>query len=97
MWIPTGRRGLAEQRKLPTGGLVYGMPRKIFTPEEVSPSIEPIGGGHETLTEFWIREVKAHGQEGVTELPSDLWKRDYPADIVKDRRARREYVKPGEA
>ncbi len=51
-------------------------------------------GYHETLTEFWILEVRAHGPEGVTELPADLWKRDYPTDIVKDRRARREYVKP---
>ena len=31
-------------------------------------------GYHETLTEFWIREVRAHGPEGVTELPAGLWR-----------------------
>jgi hypothetical protein len=56
-------------------------------------------GFHETLTEFWIREVRALGLVAVEEamkLPADLWKRDYGSDIVRNRRARREYVKPGE-
>ena len=58
-------------------------------------------GFHETLTEFWIREVRghlaAHGTEGLLDLPAGLWKRDYRSDLPKNRRARREYLKPGEA
>lgn len=56
-------------------------------------------GFHETLTEFWIREIRAVGPENleaVLALPSNLWKRDYPEDMPKSRRARAEYVKPGE-
>jgi hypothetical protein len=54
-------------------------------------------GYHETLTEFWIREVRSLGPgnlDAVLELPSNLWQRDYPTDLPKDRRARREYVPP---
>jgi len=54
-------------------------------------------GYHETLTEFWIREVRSHGPEKVEQLSSDLWTRDYPIDLPKNRRARRVYVRPGEA
>lgn len=57
-------------------------------------------GFHETLTEFWIREVRAMGPvpvEEVMKLPADLWKRDYRSDVVRNRKARREYVRPGEA
>lgn len=55
-------------------------------------------GFHETLTEFWIREVRVMGPgnfEAVLKLPSGLWRRDYPADLPKDRRARREYLPSG--
>ncbi|MBM3758740.1 MAG: hypothetical protein FJW36_00675 [Acidobacteria bacterium] len=54
-------------------------------------------GFHETLTEFWIREVRAMGPERMDEvlaLPAGLWKRDYGWNVAKDRRARREYVAP---
>ncbi len=61
-------------------------------------------GYHETLTEFWIREVRAHleahgpdGVETLVQLPSGLWKRDYASDLPKNRKARREYLRPGEA
>ena len=60
-------------------------------------------GFHETLTEFWICEVRAHmavhgdDLERLCALPAGLWKRDYCSELPKDRRARREYVKPGEA
>ncbi len=57
-------------------------------------------GFHETLTEFWIREVRAMGPDKLAEvlaLPSGLWKRDYATDLAKNRQARREYLKPGEA
>lgn len=53
-------------------------------------------GFHETLTEFWIREVRAHGPDNVESLPANLWKRDYKSDLPKNRRARREYLRPGE-
>jgi hypothetical protein len=54
-------------------------------------------GFHETLTEFWIREVRALGPDNlaaVLALPSSLWRRDYPYDLPGDREARRTYVPP---
>lgn len=54
-------------------------------------------GYHETLTEFWIREVRAMDPgnlDAVMALPANLWKRDYSIDLPKDRRARREYIAP---
>lgn len=54
-------------------------------------------GFHETLTEFWIREVRKMGRENldaVLALPANLWRRDYTTDLPKDRFARREYLKP---
>lgn len=54
-------------------------------------------GFHETLTEFWIREVRSHGPENLEAvlcLPSSLWRRDYAEDLPKDRRARRQYLPP---
>ncbi len=54
-------------------------------------------GFHETLTEFWIREVRSLGPDSldtVLALPSSLWRRDYPYDLPNDRTARLTYVPP---
>jgi hypothetical protein len=60
-------------------------------------------GFHETLTEFWIREVRellaihGAGEEGLRRIlrtPSNLWKSSYSSDVVNDKRARREWIPP---
>ena len=58
-------------------------------------------GFHETLTEFWILEVRSHlaehgaGLESIrllTQLPAGLWKKYYTIDLPKSRVARRQYI-----
>ena len=58
-------------------------------------------GYHETLTEFWILEVRSHlaehgaGLESIrllTQLPAGLWKKYYTIDLPKSRVARRQYI-----
>ncbi|WP_031496026.1 hypothetical protein [Bryobacter aggregatus] len=60
-------------------------------------------GFHETLTEFWIRTVRAHlKREGASlasvnrllEVPADLWRAHYTIDLPSSRKARREWVAP---
>lgn len=56
-------------------------------------------GFHETLTEFWMREVELRlGQgaalEDILALPSDYWRDFYTVDLPKSRVARREWMEP---
>lgn len=60
-------------------------------------------GFHETLTEFWIRAIRAHlavhgtsmaSLELLVALPAGLWRESYSVNLPKDLVARREYVEP---
>ncbi len=60
-------------------------------------------GFHETLTEFWIRAIRAHLDEHGADLdslgtlvllPTGLWSTSDSINLPKDVVARREYVEP---
>ncbi len=56
-------------------------------------------GFHETLTEFWMREVYSRLQRGeeladILALPSGYWRDFYSIDLPKSREARRAWVEP---
>ncbi len=60
-------------------------------------------GFHETLTEFWIRAIRAHlavhgtsmaSLDLLVALPTGLWRESYSVDLPKDLAARHEYLEP---
>jgi hypothetical protein len=56
-------------------------------------------GFHETLTEFWLRELRwriGAGQKlnEILSLPSGYWKQFYSLDLPKSREARKLWVEP---
>ena len=63
-------------------------------------------GFTQTLTEFWIRAIRAHLDEHgadldslgtLVPLPTGLWRASNSIDLSKDVVARREYVEPTRA
>jgi hypothetical protein len=56
-------------------------------------------GYHETLTEFWLREVARRLEEKtpleeILDLPSGYWRSFYSRDLPTCREARRQWVEP---
>jgi hypothetical protein len=56
-------------------------------------------GFHETLTEFWMREVHARLDRGeglaeILALPSGFWRNFYSIDLPKSREARLHWLPP---